>query len=107
MEGEEKMTDAQLLSNWYLALGAAAVVVVIAAVLLIAVLLAARNIEKGATAALGLVEEIRENTLVIWALQDTNEVAEQLSDGASAILGNALAIAQALEEGGLPKGGSS
>lgn len=93
------MTDAQLLSNWYIALAVAAVVVVIAAALLLAILAAARSIEKGATAALGMVEEIRDNTKVIWALRDTNEVAAQLRDGATAILGNAAAIAQALHEG--------
>lgn len=99
------MTDAQLLSNWYLALGAAAVVVLIAAALLIAVWMAARNIENGATAALGLVEQIRENTSIIWALEDTNEVAGQIRDGATAILENAGAIAQALHDGELRRGG--
>lgn len=100
------MTDAQLLSNWYLALGAAALVVVIAAGLLLAVLAAARSIEKGAGAALDLVEQIRENTAIIWALQDTNEVAEKLNEGATAILGNAVAIAQALHDGELRRGGT-
>ena len=95
------MTDAELLTNWYIALGIATVVVLIAAALLLAVLAAARSIEKGATAALGMVEQIRDNTKVIWALQDTNEVAGQLRDGAAAILGNAGAIAQALHEGEL------
>lgn len=99
------MTDAELLTNWYIALGVATVVVLIAAALLLAVLAAARSIERGATAALGLVEQIRDNTKVIWALQDTNEVAEQLRDGAIAILGNAGAIAQALHEGELRRGG--
>lgn len=99
------MTDTELYTIWFLYLGVAVVVVVIAAALLLAVLAAARSIEKGATAALGLVEEIRSNTTVIWALTDTNEVAEQLQEGATAILGNAAAIAQALHEGELRRGG--
>jgi hypothetical protein len=98
------MTDAQLYTNFYLSLGVAVVVILIAAGLLIAILLVARSIEKGATAALGMVGEIRDNTKVIWALQDTNEVAAQLRDGASAILTNAGAIAQALHEGELRRG---
>ncbi len=93
------MTDQQLLASWYLWLGVAALIVVIAAVLLVLVLLAARRIERGAGAALGLVKQIRENTQVIWALQDTNAVARQLSGGAEAILANAGQIAEALHEG--------
>lgn len=93
------MTDAELYNIWFIYLGVAVVVVVIAAALLLAVLSAARSIEKGATVALGMVEQIRDNTKVIWALQDTNEVAGQLRDGASAILGNAVAIIEALHEG--------
>lgn len=93
------MTDAELYNLWFLYLGAATVVVVIAAVLLLAVLAAARSIEKGASAALGMVEQIRDNTKVIWALQDTNAVAGQLRDGAAAILSNAGAIVKALHEG--------
>jgi hypothetical protein len=100
------MTDAELFNLWFLYLGIAVLVVVIAAALLLAVLSAARSIERGATAALGLVEQIRDNTQVIWALQDTNEVAGQLRDGAVAILGNAGAIAQALHEGELRRGGN-
>lgn len=99
------MTDTELYTIWFLYLGVAVVVVVIAAALLLAVLSAARSIEKGATAALGMVEEIRQNTTVIWALTETNEVAAQLQEGATAILGNAAAIAQALHEGELRRGG--
>lgn len=93
------MTDAELYNAWFLYLGVATVVVVIAAALLLAIIYYARSIEKGATAALGMVEEIRDNTKVIWALQDTNAVAKQLRDGAGAILGNAGSIVEALHEG--------
>ncbi len=98
------MTDAELYNLWFLYLGVAAVVVIVAAALLLAVLAAARSIEKGATAALGMVEQIQDNTKVIWALTDTNEVAAQLREGAAAILSNATAIAEALHDGELRRG---
>jgi len=65
---------------------------------LFAILMAARSIERGAGAALGLVTQIRDNTNVIWNLQDTNRVAAQLLSGAKAILNDAGQIAQALHE---------
>lgn len=92
------MTDQELLATWYLWLGIAALIVVVAAVLLVLVLMAARRIEQGAGAALGLVRQIRANTQVIWALQDTNAVARELSGGAEAILANAGKIVEALHE---------
>jgi hypothetical protein len=95
------MSDTDLLNAWYIGLGITALVVVIAAVLLLAVLSAARSIARGATAGLGLVKQIRENTQVIWALQDTNDVARQLSAGADSILAHAGAIAQALHDADL------
>lgn len=98
------MDDAALYNTWFLALGIAAVVVLIAAALLLAVLSTARSIEKGAGAALGLVRQIRENTQVIWALQDTNKMASQLDEGAEAILDNAGQIAQALHDADVRRG---
>lgn len=92
------MTDQQLLNAWYIGLAIAALVVVIAAALLLAVLVTARSIEHGAVVALGTVKQIQKNTQVIWALQDTNQVALQLSGGAEAILANAAKVAQALHE---------
>lgn len=92
------MSDAELLSAWYLWLGVAALIVVVAAALLVLVLLAARRIERGAVAALGLVKQIRANTQVIWALQETNATARELSAGAEAILANAGNVAAALHD---------
>lgn len=100
------MTDAQLLFNWTIGLGIATVVVVIAAALLLAVLAVAKRIEQGAGVALELVKQIRENTQVIWALQETNQVASQLQAGAEAILNNAGQIAQALHEADVRRGRS-
>jgi len=98
------MTDAQLLTNWYVGLGIAGAVVVIAAALLLAVLAAAKNIERNAIVALGVVKQIRENTQIIWALQDTNKVAANLLGGAESILGHAGQIAQALHEADTRRG---
>ena len=98
------MDDVALYNTWFLALGIAAVVVVIAAALLLAVWTTARRIERGAGAALGLVRQIRENTEVIWALQDTNRTAAQLQAGAEAILENAGQIAQALHDADVRQG---
>jgi len=69
------MDEATLYSNWYLGLGIAVVLIVAAAALLILVWFAARRILRLATAALGLVVQIKENTNSIWGLEQTNEVA--------------------------------
>jgi hypothetical protein len=98
------MTDQQLLTIWFAGLGVFALVILIAAALLITILMLARSIERGASAGLGLVKQIRENTNVIWKLQDTNGVAQQLVGGANAILKDAGQIAQALHEADVRQG---
>ncbi|MBI5033738.1 MAG: hypothetical protein HZB51_24740 [Chloroflexi bacterium] len=98
------MIDQQILTYWYISLIVAAVVVVIAAALLIAVLSVAKNIERGAGVGLETVKRIRENTQIIWALQDTNQVALQLADGAMSILNHAGQIAQALHDADVRQG---
>ena len=79
------MNDAELFTNWYIALGIATVVVLIAASLLIGVWLATRRILKLAIAALGLVTQIKENTQSIWNLKDTNSTAVKILTTATAI----------------------
>jgi hypothetical protein len=63
----------------------ASVIILIAAGLLITIWLTARSIAAHATRALRAVEGIRDNTRVIWELQTTNEVAEQIRDTACEI----------------------
>ncbi len=92
------MTDAELFSTWYLWLGLAAVVVVIAAALLIAVWLSARRIRKLAGVALDLVQQIKENTAGVWALEATNETATGILEEAKAIREHAGLVAHALHE---------
>lgn len=98
------MTDQDLFFYWYIGLAIAAVVVVIAAVLLLTILFTARSIDRGAKAALEMVRQIRDNTQVIWALDDTNNVARQLRGGAESILAHAGDIAQALHEADVRQG---
>lgn len=72
------------------------VVVLVVALLLIGILWQARRILKLAKTASAVVAEIDENTRSVWALSDTNEVAEQILGGAEAIDGNAAAIVAAV-----------
>jgi hypothetical protein len=98
------MTDQDLLTYWYIGLVIAGVIVVIAAVLLLTILVTARSIDRGAKAALDMVRQIRANTQVIWALEDTNKVARQLLAGAESILGHAGEIVQAQHEADVRQG---
>jgi hypothetical protein len=92
------MTDATFFFNWYVSLGIAAVVVVIAAVLLILVWQATHRILTLALAALDLVKQIRQNTMIIWALEDTNRTALNVLADAESIKNHGAAVAQALHE---------
>lgn len=92
------MSDAALFSNFYLSLGLAAVVVLIAAVLLILLWQAAHRILTLAVTALELVKQIRQNTMIIWALEDTNKTALQVLTDAESIKNHGAAVAQALHE---------
>lgn len=92
------MTDAALFTNWYIGLGLAAVVALIAAVLLILVWQAAQRILTLAVAALDLVKQIKSNTTIIWALEDTNKTALKVLADAESIRDHGAAVAQALHE---------
>ncbi len=90
------MSDAELYATWYMWLGVAAGVVVIAAGLLLAIWMYARRILRLAVAALGLVKEIRANTMSIWTLEETNQVAVKILERAQAIHEHGGAVAEAL-----------
>ena len=92
------MDDATLYQNFYLWLGVATVLIIAAAALLIMVWMAARRILRLATAALGLVEQIRANTTSIWGLETTNEVAVDILEGAKAIETHAGMVVEAMHE---------
>jgi len=72
------------------------VVVLIVATLLIGILYQAHRILKLAKTASTVVAEIDENTRSVWALRDTNTVADQILGGAQAIDENAAAIVAAV-----------
>ena len=97
------MDEASLFSNWYLGLGIAVVIILAAAVLLLLVWNAARRILRLAKAALALVVQIKENTNSIWGLQQTNEVAGDILEGAKAIETHAGMVAEALHEADLKR----
>lgn len=92
------MNDAAYYKEFYIGLAIAGAIVVIAAVLLLLILIAARKILKLANAALGIVVHIKENTMSIWGLQDTNHKAVDILKDANTILSNAGAVATALHE---------
>lgn len=79
------MTDAQLYAVWTWSLVVAAVVVLLAAVLLIAILLVARRILAHGGQALEAAEAIAEDTKVIWELDETNRLAEEVLEAAESI----------------------
>jgi len=90
------MTDAELWSAWRLWMGVGAVVVLLAASLLIAIWLTARSILANAVRALNAAEAIRANTQPIWALEETNAVAEEILETLQAIEQKGGALAGAL-----------
>ena len=91
------MTDSDLWSSWLLWMGVATVVVLIAAGLLIFILVTARQILREAVRALNAAEEIRKNTTVIWQLQTTNDVAEDILSTVRALEAKGGALADALQ----------
>lgn len=92
------MNDAAFYNEFYIGLAIAGAIVLIAATLLILILIAARRILNLAGAALSIVINIKQNTLSIWELQNTNHKAIDILNEADTILGNAGAVAQALHD---------
>jgi hypothetical protein len=90
------MTAADLWAAWRLWMLVASAVVLVAAGLLITIWLTARSIVTHATRALKAAEQIRDNTSVIWELQTTNEVAEQIRDTVCDIEAKATKLVEAL-----------
>ena len=92
------MTDAELWASWRIWMGVATVVIVIAASLLIIIWLTARRILADAVRALNAVEAIRAQTQPIWALEETNHVAEDILATVQAIEAKGGALAGALQK---------
>ncbi len=92
------MNDAAYYNEFYIGLAIAGALVVVAALLLILIWMAARRILKLATAALSLVIKIKENTMSIWGLQDTNHKAINILSEAETIENSAGLVAEAFHE---------
>ena len=91
------MTDAELWASWGIWMGVATVVILIAASLLIIIWLTARRILADAVRALNAVEAIRAQTQPIWALEETNHIAEDILATVQAIEAKGGALAGALQ----------
>jgi uncharacterized protein YoxC len=91
------MTDSELFTVWGWSLGIAALVVIIAAALLIAILMTARSILQHAREAEDSVARIAEHTQVIWALDETNDLTEDILDTTEQLRGQTERIADALQ----------
>jgi hypothetical protein len=90
------MSDTDLWAAWQFWLGVAVVVVALAAALLIAIIATARGIVAEAVRARNAAEAIRVNTLPIWELQTSNEVAADLLSAVQSIESHGGALAAAL-----------
>lgn len=91
------ISDGDLGRYWTIGLILIVLVVVIVVVLLLAIIVFARRILAAAVRCLHAVEKIRSNTLPLWELSTTNEVAGDILGGAASIKKRAEAIAGALE----------
>ena len=77
---------------WWLTLALAAVVIVVVAVLLIGIVIAANRIDRHAAEIWIAGKDIATNTIQIWQLQKTNEVASQILEMAQGIAAGAGSI---------------
>lgn len=91
------MSDTELWTVWGLWMAVAAVIILIAAALLVTIWLTARSILAHAVRALHAAEAIRQNTLPIWELQTSNEVAGGLLETVQSIEAKGAALVEALE----------
>lgn len=91
------MTEADLWGAWRFWMLVAGTVVLIAAGLLITIWLTARGILSHAVRALHAAEKVRQNTLPIWELQTTNEVATELLATVESIEAKGGKLAEALQ----------
>ena len=99
------MTSAELWAAWRLWMLVATVIIAVAAALLVTIWLTARSIAAHATRALRAAEAIRDNTRVIWQLQTTNDVAEEIGDTVCEIESKATKLIDALQNPAAAAGG--
>lgn len=90
------MSNSHLFTIWGISLVIAAVVVLLAALLLIGILLVARSILKHGAEGLGSLEKTAADTRVIWALAETNRLAEEILAVTESIGSRGVRIAEGL-----------
>lgn len=84
------------MSYWTIGFAAGGAIVIVVALLLIGIIYQARRILRIARIASDVVGKLDVNTRSVWALRDTNAVAEQILVGAREIDLNAAAIVNAV-----------
>jgi type II secretory pathway pseudopilin PulG len=99
------MTSGDLWASWRLWMVVATVIIAVAAALLVTIWLTARSIAAHARRALRAAQAIRDNTRVIWQLQTTNEVSEQIRDTVCEIESKATKLIDALQNPAAAAGG--
>jgi type II secretory pathway pseudopilin PulG len=99
------MTSGDLWASWRLWMLVATVIIAVAAALLVTIWLTARSIAAHARRALRAAQAIRDNTRVIWQLQTTNEVSEQIRDTVCEIESKATKLIDALQNPAAAAGG--
>ena len=99
------MSSADLWAAWRLWMLVATAIIAVAAALLVTIWLTDRSIAGHATRALRAAEAIRDNTRVIWELQTTNEVAEQIRDTVCDIETKVTKLIEALQNPAAKAGG--
>ena len=99
------MTSVDLWAAWRLWMLVSTVIIAVAAALLVTIWLTARSIAAHATRALRAAEAIRDNTRVIWQLQTTNDVAEEIRDTVCEIESKATKLIDALQNPAAAAGG--
>lgn len=86
------LDNVDTMTIWTYSLVAGAVVIVIVAVLLVMLIAAARRVDKHAAEIWAAGKQIAGNTVSIWLLDRTNNVAGQILAGAQSIDSRAASI---------------
>ena len=72
-------------ATWTIGFAVAILIVVVVVVLLLGIIYQTRRIIQLATAALEQVEQVEQNTMPIWQLNQTNRYTRDIADGMGAL----------------------
>jgi hypothetical protein len=90
------MSNGHLFTIWGISLVVAAVVVLLAAALLIAILVVARSILYHGSEGLESLQKTADDTRVIWALAETNRLADEILATTESIASRGVRIVDGL-----------